>query len=610
MKANSYAPVDTASAADERAVRQHLLLDAGVIVVYVWLGLVAFAPLRPWTSTRVAGIGADPVLGTWSLAWVSHALGHGINPLFSNTLYAPAGVQVAQSSPLLGAFTGLLAPLLSPVARGNVLMVLAMPVSASAAYFVLRKWEVWAPAAAIGGLVYGFSPFEIGQALGHLGLVFLPFPPLIALALVSVVRRQGDPIRLGIRLGLLLAAQFLISAEIFVMCVVLAALVLGSMALRHRAHAVEHCVKLLKPFASAAVVTGLVIAIPTWMFVSGPRHVTGAVHPVPSPYYNDLLSFIRPGPLQRVSLEMPPSPLHLNAAENDGYIGIPILILAMALAWRSRRTSRTQIAVLLTVWAAILSLGSRLSVNGHLSNVPLPFDALWRIPLFDNLLPSRFAFATTLGLAAVIAFGLDDLRYSASYSLREWQPTRANVFWSYNRSSVVCVIALVALVVTQLPRWPYESRPAHVLPPQIGAAIPDGNPIAVTYPYPSYLNTDAMVWQMQDGFSFRLIGGYALTPKRNGRPNLLPNLTNPPDLAAYLVNVENLERVRHIPKPPTNSLVTATRVALAKDDVRLVMVDQAAPGGPLALTLFERALGRPKVRSGSFALWATAKGPL
>ena len=48
---------------------------------------------------------------------------------------------------------------LSPVAKANLLAVLAMPVSASAAFVVLRKWQVWLPAAALGGLsIYGFSP--------------------------------------------------------------------------------------------------------------------------------------------------------------------------------------------------------------------------------------------------------------------------------------------------------------------------------------------------------------------------------------------------------------------------------------------------------------------
>ena len=126
--------------------------------------------------------------------------------------------------------------------------------------------------------------------------------------------------------------------------------------------------------------------------------------------------------------------------------------------------------------------------------------------------------------------------------------------------------------------------------------------MAVTYPYPSWMNAEPLVWQMQDGFSFRLMGGYAFQPDADGRASLVPNLTNPPDLAGYLEKLE-----QNIDSPPTDSLTTATRAALANDDVRFVMVDQAAPGGVLAQTLFERALGRPNVRSGSISLWNKAQ---
>ena len=43
----------------------------------------------------------------------------------------------------------------------------------------VRRWRIWGPAAALGGLVYGFSPYMVGQATGHPVLLFLPLPPFI-----------------------------------------------------------------------------------------------------------------------------------------------------------------------------------------------------------------------------------------------------------------------------------------------------------------------------------------------------------------------------------------------------------------------------------------------
>ena len=128
--------------------------------------------LIPDFSGRLFGKGADPILAMWFLSWVPHSLAHGLNPFFSHAIFVPVGVNLAQNTqaPLLGLLTAPFAVFLGPVARANLLMILAMPASATAAFVVLRKWRVWLPAAALGGLIYGFSPYAVGQALGHVVL--------------------------------------------------------------------------------------------------------------------------------------------------------------------------------------------------------------------------------------------------------------------------------------------------------------------------------------------------------------------------------------------------------------------------------------------------------
>ena len=214
---------------------------ACVVLTYLLLGIVAFWPLVPWSSQRLFGpsqyllIPQDATQITWFLAWMPYALFHGLDPFFSHSIFAPAGVNLAQNtaSPLLGLVTTLLAPIMGPIARANFVMVLAMPVSATAAFTVLRLWKVWAPAAAIGGLAYGFSPFAVGESLAHPFLVFCPLPPFIAFTVASIVQRRGSPVRLGITTGLLLAAQYLCSQEIFTTVVLLIGWALLCLAARH-----------------------------------------------------------------------------------------------------------------------------------------------------------------------------------------------------------------------------------------------------------------------------------------------------------------------------------------------------------------------------------------
>ena len=206
-------PSDTASSGFLTA--SALPSMAVVFVVYLLIGIVAFWPVYPGISQHPFG-SFDFLQTVWFLGWVPHALAHGLNPFFSNAIYVPTGVNLAQntSTPLLGLITAPFAPVFSPLVRANLLMVLAMPISATAAFVVLRKWQVWGPAAALGGLVYGFSPYMVGQSISHLELIFVPLPPFIALTVASILQNKGSSRRLGVQLGLLVAAQYLISPEV------------------------------------------------------------------------------------------------------------------------------------------------------------------------------------------------------------------------------------------------------------------------------------------------------------------------------------------------------------------------------------------------------------
>ena len=98
-----------------------LLPSAVVIVVYLLIGIVAFWPVYPGISRHLFGYAADFTQTVWFLDWVPHALAHGLNPFFSNAIYVPTGVNLAQntSTPLLGLITAPFAPVFSPVVQSE-----------------------------------------------------------------------------------------------------------------------------------------------------------------------------------------------------------------------------------------------------------------------------------------------------------------------------------------------------------------------------------------------------------------------------------------------------------------------------------------------------------
>ena len=573
-----------------------------VIVGYLAIAIVAFWPVLPGGSYRLFGNGGDSVLAMWFLAWVPYSLAHGLNPLFSHALFASSGgVNLAQNTegPFLGLLTAPFAPFLGPVARANLLMVLAMPASATAAFIVLRKWKVWGPAAAIGGLMYGYSPYVVGQSLGHVVLVFLVLPPFIVLTVVSIVRGEGSPTRLGIQLGLLVTAQFLAEAEIMTTVAILTIWALVCVAVRHPTRVADAARRCLRPFGIAVGVSGALLAYPIWMMLAGPQHYTGTAQPIPNPFYNDLINFVVPGPLQRVRL----GPHFVNTppagAEAGGYIGIPVLLIAIFFVWRSRHSPRMQLVVAVLLAAMILSLGAHLAVDGHETGVPLPFSLFQNLPLLDNILPVRFSMETAACVAALIAFGLDDF----SRSHRHW--ARPIPTWSAFLASLV----LIVVVVTQLPDWPNPSQPASTLPISLTRAVPANDPVAITYPIASPLYTEPMLWQAADDFRFLLVGGYAVHPTPTGAPTGMPDQMNPPGLDRFLEGQEAYNPYLP-PVPVTPALITTAREVVARNDIRLVIVDRAVRGSTAVIGVFSRAFGPPTAENGSYVLWASSSHPL
>ncbi len=588
-----------------------------VIGAYLVIGIAAYWPVLPGISGKIFSVDGDFSQSVWFIGWASHALTHGLNPFFSNAMYAPSGVNLAQNtaSPLLGWLTAPLSLVLSPLVVGNLLMVLAMPVSATAAFVVLRKWEVWWPAAALGGLIYGFSPYMVAQGTAHVELLFVPLPPFIALTLASILQGKGPPRRLGIQLGLLLTAQYLISPEVLSTVVILIFVAVICVVVRNPSAVPTLARTAARPLAIAVGLSAVLLVYPFWMLLAGPQHFTGRAWPISNPFHNDLLSLGVPGPLQKDSLGTGSLGARLifpsNVTEGDGYIGIPLLIVTGILAWHSRRSPRTQLAGVLFLGAALLSLGPYLEVDGRLTHFPLPFLLIDHLPLVDNLLPSRISFEMDACLAALIAFGLDDLHRVAARSQPAGSPRqpKARKWWA----GVFAAVTLVVLLVTQLPSWPYPAPAADGLPASIRQAIPTGDPVAVTYPYAYFPFTQPLLWQADGGFDFRLLGGYARHADYNGSgAGSTPIPMSPPGMQQFLVREDVIassyfaryaSSVRVSPK-----LVASTRTALSKYHIRLVIVDRSAFGSRPIMKLFNDALGPPSVSADHFSMWADWHG--
>ena len=162
------------------------------LVLAGYLAAAFVVTWRLWAdpATRtVAGNAGDADLFAWYMRYAAHAIAHWQLPALATTaLNAPSGINVMWNSSLL-----LPSILFAPVTllfgaqvSLTVLTTLGFAGSAAAMFWVLRRWQVSGPAAALAGALYGFSPALLQSALGHYDLQLAVLPPLIVHAMLRI----------------------------------------------------------------------------------------------------------------------------------------------------------------------------------------------------------------------------------------------------------------------------------------------------------------------------------------------------------------------------------------------------------------------------------------
>ena len=298
----------TASAALRRLRLPPFVLPVGAVVAYFAIAALAYWPVEPFSRSQLLGCAcSDPIQEVWFLAWPAFAIRHGANPFFTTFLEYPRGVNLSvnTSMPLLGLLGAPMTWLRGPVATFNGLMRFSFAISATSMYFVVRRFTAWWPAAFLAGLLYGFSPYMVGQGFGHLFLTFVPLPPLIALCTYLLVRdaagpghsgagagdlskesAEGQPgvrrrtLRRGLLLGTLCGLQSFISIEVLVTTVICTAVVLAGAAIAQPRLALEGLAGVARGIGAAAALSLPVVAYPIWFFLRGPQHILGPPHAV------------------------------------------------------------------------------------------------------------------------------------------------------------------------------------------------------------------------------------------------------------------------------------------------------------------------------------------
>ena len=449
--------------------------------VYLAVFIIAYT----WPLIRHPGVPLDgqttldPNFYIWAWRWWPYAISHGLNPLYSSQIGAPAGYNLAWTTPVPAAAV-LLSPVTAafgPIVTFNLTLVLAAPVSGWAAFLATRRLTGRFWAALTAGAVYGFSWYEVAETgAGHPNLYLIMLLPL--LVYLVLLWRDGKLGR-GWFVGLTavaMAAEFYISDETFAgMTVLGAAGLLIGYALARPAE--RHTIARLARLVGLAYVAAIVLASPYLVYAL--RHSPPKFTKVQAAFSLNLKDLVNPGS------------------------GIALLLIVLAVAvftWSSRLT---RLLVILFVLIVALAIGP-FAVAGTRQLGLVPWERLWYLPLARSSEPLRLIIFANLVLAIIVAVFLAT-------------PVRSRLLLT---SRWILGLVAVALIVAYVPTASNGSiipaaassagiRPTDELPAFLTAGLyrdylRPGELVVVV----SDRGNAGMLFQADANFYFRIAGGF------------------------------------------------------------------------------------------------------
>lgn len=516
------------------------------------------------------GYMSDQGMMMWCMVWWPYALAHGINPFITHAVWAPSGFNLTWSAsiPALAAAFTPVTMAWGPVVSYNLAALLGPALSAWAAFLVCRHVAQNVGGALAGGMLYGFSPYQVGHVLaGHLNLTSVFVPPFCVLLVLLLVEDEVSSGSFAIGLVLLLVLQCLISTEVLATMTLFGGLALLA-ALALMPYARSRLLAAAIPIGSAYAAAAIILAPFLYYLLAKGSAPRAAIFPS-SLFSSDLLSFFIP---PRWLLIYPRAAAALDSRlvadinfwEKGSYFSLPLVAVAGLYFWPRRSQAIAQLLVVLFLLVAVAALGPVLHVDGR-PLVVLPWAVGDELPLIKHALPIRFANYGFLILAIIVSLWLSGPRIP-------FRPVLA----------VAVLLALFPNPVFLLKKSVYHV-PAFFADGLYHDYLRPGDNVLII-PYGD--NGASMAWQAETWMYFRMAGGYlGFTPEKYRRWPIVSTLIT--SLA--------------VPDPALQ-----LRAFVAGNSIDAIIVADSAKG--IASELPQSA-GLPGVKIGGVVLYRMARNP-
>ncbi len=465
-----------------------------LIIVFAAYFLISFMcfgwPVIGNITRNYVGGGNDPISFMWWLYWWPYAVTHGLNRFMTGMVWAPEGFNLAWATGIPG-MSFLAAPItftLGPVAAYNILMILSPALAAFTSFILIRHITNRFLPSLMGGYLFGFSTYEIGQMAGHLNLTFIFLIPLCVYLVLLLFEDKITRTKFIVFLALALTFQFLFSTEIFASMTVFGILVLALsfiiMGWSRRFFLHRMALILSAYFLAAILVSPYLYYLIAFGFPASPIHSL-------SSYSSDLLNIILPTPItligQGTFIEIT-NRFSGNFSEDGAYIGISLLLIISVYTVRSWHTRSGKLLIISLAAIVIASMGPVLHIVGT-ETLPLPWALMTNAPFINVALPARFMVYSFLIIALIAGLFLSRIKMNriAKYML------------------------LVTSLIFLIPNTPNgqfvdtASTPAF-FSQDIYKQYLAREDTVVIIPYGD--QGESMLWQAETNMYFRMAGGY------------------------------------------------------------------------------------------------------
>ena len=469
------------------------IVFALAVYIAVWFSTVASTLVWHPTVASLAQRNMDPDLFVWVLGWWPHAIANGLNPLFSSLVSAPAGQPLGwvTTIPPLGILAAPLTLTAGPIVSFSLLTALGPPLSAWGAFVLCRRLTGKFWPALVGGAVFGFSAYETrASGVGQLDLSYSVMLPILAYLMVVWWQRGLKSRTYVILAAAALAVQFYLFTEIFAdLTAILAVALLLGFALAGREY--RPVVLRLAGLTAVGYVIALVAASPLVLSAFSSK----APKPIPFTAM-DLASFVLPRQYVFPSTaSAATATLGAHSPSGAGYIGVPLLILAVLLAVISWRNRLVRLLTCMLALIILASLGPVVYLQGR-PEARLPWAALFDLPFVRNAWMSRLMIFAFLALAVATALWLSRPRSRSTW--RKW------LFPSLRWLLAALVIASVVIDVFPVTRNQLAPAPVFITSGQYRSQISSREIVVVISAIPNA----GLLWQAQSGYNIRLAGGF------------------------------------------------------------------------------------------------------